>query len=211
MNIVMEPAGAADIAHMSHLVLLCWTFTYCIWTALIPARESSWFEKLKWYWVAEEGWKYRCLLLSFSPLQAAALGALSIVLFPWWAAGINLSCSLPVPLWPFWTVYRLLSNVNVNLAKPRIKTKQQNKYLGQMARWELRSWASCFRCCWGACERQLLLLRETMVSSTLILLMNVEVAATVLGIGFSFPLCLWNFFFHWHAKKCWWLGPSTDG
>lgn len=145
----MEPARAADIAHVSHILLtfLCWTFTYWTWRALIPAWEGSWFEKLKWHWVAEEGWKY-CCLLSFSTLQVA-LRVLSVALLPWWAEAIYLSCSL------FYSTLTLLNCLQASQqcqcesgqTKNEDQTTEklyQNKYLGQMAIWELRNLVSCF-------------------------------------------------------------------
>lgn len=183
----METAGAIDIAHMSHHILthFCLLDIYLLNVDSINTCMSG---QLVWKIKIALSGRGReevplpsfVFLSSTSSTQCPQYGLTLDRLQPYIYSVLS-----SFPLRPFWTDYWLLSKVNVNLAKPRTKTEQQkklyqNNYLEHMASLQLRTWASCFSCCWGECERQLLLLRKAVISSTLILLMNAEAAATAL-------------------------------
>lgn len=124
----MEPAGAADSAHMSHLVLTHFSLLdiYLLNMNSINTCTRGWLV-----------WKIKMALSGRGRVEIPLPSFVFLSSTKQHSGHSVCSCSLDglqpyicpvlssIPLWPFWTVYRLLSNVSVNQAKPIIKTTQQ--------------------------------------------------------------------------------------
>lgn len=153
----MEPAGAADSAHMSHLVLTHFSLLdiYLLNMNSINTCTRGWLVwKIK---MALSGrGRVEIPLPSFVFLSStSSTQGTQYVLAPLMA--IYLSCSLFYSTLTFLDCLQASQQCQCESGQTNNKdhtTKKlyQNKYLGQMANWELRNCASCFGCCFGGCE-----------------------------------------------------------